>query len=556
MDCTFTTRVKAGLIGFAVVCSFALAGYAQVPDPSATATIYGSVRDVRGAAVAGVSVFLQTENAAAVQTVSTDSQGDYRFANVSAGTYTLRAKAKEYEEASTGSFTVGNEEKKTIDLVMKPIAAASQGISPAAMPEFSDGPNFTVAGVSDTTNLGGHGSDVVVRNREGLAKATASLGNEPASSAQPSASLAAKEKVLRAEIERNSTNPNSANVKTENYEANYRLGELLVEEGKAREAIPYLERASQINGGGYEGEYELALAHCAAGDYEIAAAQSRALLVRQDKAAVHHLLAEVEEKRNDPLEAVRQYQRAAELEGSEANYFDWGAELLLHQAPEPAVEVFSKGSRLFPASVRLLSALGAAWYARGSYDHAVETLCRASDLDPKAEGPYLFLGRIQNVEAGGSREIADRMARFARQHPANAWANYYYAVSLWKRREGPEDQKDLLQIETLLREAVRLDPKLGAAYLQLGILYSEQKKSSAAVAAYQKAVESAPDLPDAHYRLAQAYRQAGEKLRAQQQLQLYQQTSQREAEQVERQRHEVRQFVYTLREQSPPPLPN
>src|SRR2546430_13519862 len=47
--------------------------------------------------------------------------------------------------------------------------------------------------------------------------------------------------------------------------------------------------------------------------------------------------------RSDPLEAVRQYQRAAELDASEPYLFDWGAELLLHHAPEPAIEVFSKG---------------------------------------------------------------------------------------------------------------------------------------------------------------------------------------------------------------------
>ncbi len=412
------------------------------------------------------------------------------------------------------------------------------------MPEFSDQPEFTVAGVADTTNLGGHGSDVVVRNREGLARATASLGNESAANesaapVQPPASLAATEKSMRAAAEADPTD----------YEANYRLGKLLVGEAKAREAIPYLERASQIKSGAYETGYELALAHCVAGDYEIAAKETRMLLARQDAAELHHLLGEIEEKRNDPLEALKQYQRAAELDPSESNYFDWGAELLLHQAAEPAIEVFSKGSHMFPGSVRMLTALGAAWYARGSYERAVDVLCRASDLDPTSSLPYMFLGRIQNAEASQNPEVVTRLARFARLQPENAWADYYYAVSLWKQRQGPEDIKDIPQIESLLQTAIRIDPKLGPAYLQLGALYSEQK-DPAAIVAYQKAVENEPDVPDAHYRLAQAYREAGEKLKAEQELQLYRETSNQAAKEAERERHEVRQFIYTMRDQT------
>jgi tetratricopeptide (TPR) repeat protein len=272
-------------------------------------------------------------------------------------------------------------------------------------------------------------------------------------------------------------------------------------------------------------------------------------------AEVHHLLAEVAEKRNDPLEALRQYRRAAELAPTEQNYFDWGSELLLHQAAEPAVEVFSKGRKLFPGSVRMLSALGAAWYAHGSYDQAVETLCQASDLDPAATAPYIFLGRIQNVEPTANAEIVARLARFAQLQPANLWANYYYAISLWKQRKSSDDNQNLPKIEALLKTAIRVDSNFSAAHLQLGILYSERKNFPAAIAAYQKASASNPDSPDAHYRLAQLYRQAGEKSQAQQELQLYQHTSKKAAEQVERERHDVRQFVYTLRGQTPASRP-
>jgi tetratricopeptide (TPR) repeat protein len=232
---------------------------------------------------------------------------------------------------------------------------------------------------------------------------------------------------------------------------------------------------------------------------------------------------------------------------SESNFFDWGAELLVHHAVEPAIEVFTKGNRLFPDSARMLVGLGVAWYARGSYDQAARRLCEASDLNPGDANPYLFLGKIQSVETTQSEGLVERLQRFARLQPENALANYYYALSLWKQRKNLDDTQTVLQAESLLRKSVRLDPKLGPAYLQLGILSSDRKDFSQAISAYQKAIAASPRLEEAHYRLAQAYRRTGEQSKAQQELQLYDQLSKQTAEEVERERHEVQQFVYTLR---------
>ena len=91
-------------------------------------------------------------------------------------------------------------------------------------PEFYDQPSFTVAGVTDPSNLGGHGSDTTVRTKESLAKAAASLGGEVANGSQPKSSASQSEKILREAAER----------EPENFDANYRLGKLLVDEAKAR----------------------------------------------------------------------------------------------------------------------------------------------------------------------------------------------------------------------------------------------------------------------------------------------------------------------------------
>jgi len=458
MGTTAVPRKRATTFALVVTVLFVSSmaqGQSADAETEPSATLQGFVRDSGNHPVAGATICLQARDAQTL-TVQTDSAGAYRFSSVHQGVYILRAEMAGYHDATVNPLVLGQKTSKTVDLTLEPIKSAPQASS-AGQPEFFDEPHFTVAGVTDTTSLGGHGSDTIVRNREALAQATAALRKEPPGQ------------------------------------------------------------------------------------------------TATDEAGQHHLLADADEKRGDPLEAVREYQRAAELNPSESNLFDWGSELLVHRAVEPAVEVFTKGNRLFPRSVRMLAGLGASWYALGSYDHAAQRLCEASDLDPNDPDPYLLIGKMQTVEAAESEAIVERLGRFVRLQPQNALANYYYAVSLWKRRKSPEDVKDLPQVKFLLERAVQLEPKLGPAYLQLGVFYSERKDFPNAISAYQQAIAVAPRLEEAHYRLSQIYRQAGDAAKGQGELQRYSQISKENADETERQRHELQQFVYQLRDTSSAP---
>jgi tetratricopeptide (TPR) repeat protein len=227
----------------------------------------------------------------------------------------------------------------------------------------------------------------------------------------------------------------------------------------------------------------------------------------------------------------------------------------VHRALEPAIEVFTKGNNLFPHSIRMLVGLGVALYARGSYDQAAERLCQASDLDPADPSPYLVMGKMQSIESTQPDAIVERLARFARLQPDNALANYYYASSLWKRRSGPQDAATIAQVVPLLQKAIHIDPRLGEAYLLLGILYADQNDLPKAISTYQAAIAVTPSLAQAHYRLAQAYRKTGESSKAKEELQLYEQASKKTAEDTERERREIQQFVYTLQSPSPASKP-
>jgi tetratricopeptide (TPR) repeat protein len=537
-----------------------LATQGQNQNSSDASTLQGFVRAATGGPVADATLYLQVKDGAQTLFAHTDQAGSYHFAGLREGTYMLRVEMAGYGQATFGPCVIGTKEAKKLDLTLEsPQSSSEKNSSPsagkpsAATPEFFDEPQFTVAGVTDGTNLGGHGSNTIVRTKESLAKDIVSLsvseGKQSASSLPPasSATVDPAETSLRAAAER----------EPGNFDANHRVGKLLVDHGKAREGLAYLERASQIKPGDYENAYLLALAYADAGQYQRARTNARALLTvqekarqdvaQQDQAEVHRLLGDIEEKSGDPLEAVREYQLAKELNPSEPNFFDWGTELLLHRATEPAIEVFSKGNRLFPNSARMLVALGVAWYSNGSYDRAAQSLCEASDLNPGDPEPYLFLGKIQSVETNQSECSVERLRRFVKLQPDSALANYYYGVSLWKRRKGPDDAETVAQAESQLKRAVQLDPNLGVGYLQLGILYSEQKDFSLAISSYQSAIQASPQLEEAHYRLAQAFKRTGDKLKAEEELHLYNQISKSKDEEVERERRESRQFVYTLR---------
>jgi len=520
-----------------VVSAFllSLCGIAQEPAPPAS-IVHGVIRDADGKPVAQASILLRKEGSADNFTAHTDTQGRYSFTRLPDGVYSLRATKDGYGDAQVSAVFVGPQESKIVDLTLR-VQQRSQE-STTSDPQFSDQPQFTVGGVTDTTNLGGHGSDTVARTRNSLAKDTVSLGETTVKAP----SDAAREKGLR-EI---------AELQPADFGANHQLGQLLIASGRAGEAIPFLERAATKDPANYENAYDLALANAQAGNYAVARDQATKLLATHDQADLHHLLGDVDEKLGDSLEAVRHYQRAAELDPSESHLFDWGAELLLHHIPEPAVELFSKGSRLFPSSARMLLGLGAAYFAGGAYDEAMQRICRASDLDPNDPVPYLFLGQIEQGGIAPSSDVVERLHRFLALQPQNADANYYYALGLWKLRNAAAEKRDIKQMESLLKTAIRIDPNHARAALQLGIVHSGQGAYNEAISDYRKALDADPQMEEAHYRLAQAYRQIGDSEKSKEELRVYGQLAKESAQKQDRERHEIKQFVYTLRDRPAP----
>jgi tetratricopeptide (TPR) repeat protein len=189
--------------------------------------------------------------------------------------------------------------------------------------------------------------------------------------------------------------------------------------------------------------------------------------------------------------------------------------------------------------------LGMAYYSLGKYDDAVKSLLRAADLSPSDPRGYPFLSRAFDSSPSQAEEVIQRFRRYAELQPSNGEAVYFYAMSLWKGKRAEDPNVDLTQIESLLKKSVALSPNLAEAHLQLANLYSDQRKYAESIPEYLKARQLNPDLADVHYRLAQSYVRTGEKDLAQQELAVYQKLRAEHLSDLDRQRAEIRQFVYS-----------
>jgi tetratricopeptide (TPR) repeat protein len=383
---------------------------------------------------------------------------------------------------------------------------------------------------------------------EHLAKAVLLKPNDVAARSNLAASFARLGKLDQAEEQF----AKAAELAPNNFDTNHNLGEIYVHRGDLAKAIPYLKKAQEIEPNSYNNGYDLSLAYFMNGRLEEARFSVKTLLKVKDTGELHNLLAQVEEKAGNFVEAATQFEAAAHLEPSESNLFDWGGELLLHRTLDPAVQVFEEGTKRYPSSARMMVGLGMAYYARGNYDDAVRTFLRAADLDPTDARCYKFLSRAYDSSPSQATEVIERFKRYVELQPNNGRALYYYAMSLWKGKRTQDPTLDLKQIESLLERAVAADPKLAEAYVQIGNLNSDRGKFADAIPQYQKALELDEDLVDAHYRLGQAYVRTGQRDKGQEQLMAYQKLREQHLADLEKQRADIRQFVYNEKDSARP----
>jgi tetratricopeptide (TPR) repeat protein len=519
----FTRRGAFHLIQVLLFCAVLVGDVSASAQHPEGVAIRGVVEDADGNPAAATVVRLQ--HAGAV--TRTDAHGGFAFENVRPGRYVVYAE---------DGYLSASREVSTDDSAGRVVLILAARDANAKQMDFADSPNFKVAGITDWTAVGGHGSDASLRASETLARQAAML--KPAMPGPAAAS--ARESELRAAA---AASPGS-------FAANRELGRFCLQKRSYGEALVPLLTAFRIDPTNRSNEYDLALAYKETGDLKRSQEHVLHLLAEENAAEFHRLAGDLNEAMGDALSAEREYETAVHLEPSEANEFTWGTELLLHRAVWPAIEVFKRGVATHPKSMRMLSALGIALFSSAQYEEAAQYLCRATELAPQDPVPNMFLGEIVIVSPAPLGCAEQELAQFVQTQSGNAQAKYYYAMAILKRQETSPDTADVEKARSLLMEASRLDPKLAEADLQLGILSMNRKDYQQAISYFTKAVEADSRLGDAHYRMGVAYQRIGSAAQAQKEFEQHDAIVKAQAQTIDQQRARVKQFMVVLQGQS------
>lgn len=288
------------------------------------------------------------------------------------------------------------------------------------------------------------------------------------------------------------------------------------------DAIPCLERAHAMDPTGDSAGsvviYDLGLAYLQTGATDAARVLVEKQLKSQDRAEFHDLLGAIETKRQHFHAASTQYQIAAQMDPSEQNIFDFATSLSRFQGSS-AEKIFRYGIAKYPGSVKLHVGLGSALYAQGQSTEAAQEMCAAARLDPADPHPMEMIGETQQIPPDLAAEITSHFADLVHRYPQNARLLYDYAMSLsgiWSGQTFPN-----AGAEVLLQRVLALDPHLARAYFSLAQIEERKKQYAEAVENYRKAADLSLTNDQYLYRLAFAYKEAGNVRMFQKELQQF-----------------------------------
>ena len=198
------------------------------------------------------------------------------------------------------------------------------------------------------------------------------------------------------------------------YSANRMLAELYLRRDNPAKALPFLQAAQSARPMAADNGYDLSLALLLQHRYDEAGQLIQTLQVQHDSGELHNLLGQIGEQQGRYLDAANEFATAAHMDPTEDNLFVWASELLLHRAYEAAITVFKNATERFPASPRLWTGLGMAYYSRGEYSDAISSLLKAADIKPDDPRCYLFLAKAYLSSPSQAEQVITRFQRYAR----------------------------------------------------------------------------------------------------------------------------------------------
>lgn len=298
-----------------------------------------------------------------------------------------------------------------------------------------------------------------------------------------------------------------------NAEALNDLGVSLARRQKYGDAIIAYRLALAANSGLPQVETNLGIAYFRAGDFHAAITPfRRAVALDPANLQARTLLGMSFYGTQDYNQAASELAKVAAAQPGNTKLLFVLAECYLwsHQS-QKTLQVFQQIENTQPDSAAAYMLLGQALDALGRYTQAIEEFQKAAAAAPNAPNVHFVLGYLywkqrRFDEAG--KEFQKELAA----NPGNAEARAYLGDIRYRRG-------DLSAGHQLLAKAFAEGAHIRLVYLDLGIIDTRLEKYHAAIDELREAVALDPTQTDAHYRLALAYKGAGNAAAADRELQ-------------------------------------
>jgi len=184
--------------------------------------------------------------------------------------------------------------------------------------------------------------------------------------------------------------------------------------------------------------------------------------------------------------------------------FDYAQALLHREMFAEAAEVLNTSLQAHPDDAQLVLALGVARYGQRRFEDAITTFLKVIHIEPQAEQPYVFLGKMLDQAGEHLPEITTAYERWTARNPRNA-----LGLLLLAKARLASDSKDATA-EGLLRKSISFDDTNWEAHYELGVLLEGKRDWPGARNELQKAAELDGRQAMPHYHLARVYDRLGE----------------------------------------------
>jgi tetratricopeptide (TPR) repeat protein len=324
----------------------------------------------------------------------------------------------------------------------------------------------------------------------------------------------------------------AAAVEPDHADLQFNLGLVILRSGRAKEAVPHLQKAIQLDPAAEGPRLQLAIAL-----KELNETQKSAKVYQDVRETEHSNLLKNQfttegAKANQLLaaghaaQAAEAYRQMLQIQPRDAHtYYNLSLALDMDGKFPAERQALETAIKLDPTLAQAWSKLGVLDMSQGRPDDAIQNFKKAIEIDPQLTEAQLNLATIYDAK-GQVKEAETLLRRAIESEPQNAQAHFNLGLVLAQQQRFPEAESELSKAATLdsgnlnaqtalaevearegksessieiLRKVVAARPDNFQDHLNLGIALADHLEVEAALAEFTKAVELNPGSAIAHY---------------------------------------------------------